>query len=407
MTDADLVGDRIYNPMVAPHKDEPAPLFRMLRDEEPVAYHPVLDAWLVTRYDTVRAVAADPERFSSRYSTPLHPELQQPEVAEVLAGAHPMGTNIVEADGEEHTGLRAVWQHALHGPRVNAFRPAMADIAGELIGAFTGDEADLVGEYAQPFVQSVIGTLLGIPREEWDLAYGYGMDLLDWANPLSPVEDKVAAARRFVESDAYFRALFEQRGRVPGEDIASLLVTSGVSFEDFLMILRTFYAAGIDTTRDAITSTIHSVLRNGLWPSVVADPSMIVAAVEETLRRDAPHRGLLRTTTTAVTLDGVDVPEGARLLLLYGSANRDERRFADPDAFLVTRSGLRGAEGHLGFGHGIHVCVGAHLARTEARVAVEALAQRLPALSLSGGFSPDYVGSFFFRGLARLPVTTG
>lgn len=144
------------------------------------------------------------------------------------------------------------------------------------------------------------------------------MDLLDWANPLSPVEDKIAAAHRFVASDTYFRRMFEQRQGTAGEDIASLLVTTGAGFENFLMIIRTFYAAGIDTTRDAITSTIYALLSSGLWSAAVADPSIIPNAAEETLRRDAPHRGLLRTAAVDVELDGVELPAGARLLLLYG-----------------------------------------------------------------------------------------
>ena len=232
------------------------------------------------------------------------------------------------------------------------------------------------------------------------------MDLLDWANPLSPVEDKIAAAHRFVASDTYFRRMFEQRQGTAGEDIASLLVTTGAGFENFLMIIRTFYAAGIDTTRDAITSTIYALLSSGLWSAAVADPSIIPNAAEETLRRDAPHRGLLRTAAVDVELDGVELPAGARLLLLYGSANRDERHFPDPDAFELDRAGLRGVDGHLGFGRGMHACVGAHLARTEARVAVEVLGRRFPRLALASGFAADYVGSFFFRGPSRLDVDT-
>lgn len=399
----------LYNPMIAPHKDDPFPYFRWARDHEPVVFHPVLGAYLVTRHETVRMVAADPARFSSRRSLPIHIDMQPPEVAEILAETGDATSVLVEADGAEHKRLRDIWHRMLHGVRVNRIRPRIAELAVELAAGLAGrGRADLVADFAQPLVRSVIGELLGIPHDERDQVYGHAMDGLIWANPLAPMADRIAAARRHVAADGYFRELRDRCRAEPKDDLVTLLATvddlpgTPLVQSDFTSMIRQFYGAGIDTTRDTITSTVYSMLVEGLWDKAVADRAIIPDAVEETLRRDAPHRGLLRTTTEDVVLDGVALPAGSRLLLLFGSANRDERRFTDPDSFELHRENLRE---HVAFGHGPHACIGAHLARTEARLAVEVLTRRLPELALADGYEPSYVGNFFFRGLERLDVT--
>jgi cytochrome P450 len=399
----------LYNPMIAPHKDDPFPYFRWARDHEPVAFHPVLGAYLVTRYETVRAVAADPELFSSHHSLPLHLEMQPPEVASVLAEVGDATAVLIEADGAEHTELRAVWHRMLHGTRINRLRPRIAELAFTLVAEFADrGRADLVAEFAHPLVRSVIGELLGIPPADRDDVYERATDGLLWANPLAPLADRVAAAHRYVEAQDYFRELLDRCRAEPKDDIVSMLATvddlpgTPFSLSDFTSIIRQCYGAGVDTTRDTITSTVLSMLSEGLWPKAVADRGIISDAIEETLRRDAAHRGMLRTTTQDVELDGVALPAGSRLLLLFGSANRDERRFTDPDSFDLTRQDARD---HVAFGHGPHACVGAHLARSEARLAVEVLTRRLPELALARDYEPSYVGNFFFHGLERLDVT--
>lgn len=399
----------LYNPMIAPHKDDPFPYFRWARDHEPVVFHPALGAYLVTRYETVREVAGDPQRFSSRYSLPIHIDQQPPEVAEILAEVGDATSVLVEADGAEHARLREIWLRMLHGTRINKLRPRIAELAVSLATEITDlGRADLVAEFAQPLVLTVVGELLGIPPAERDQVYGYALDGLIWANPLAPMADRVAAARRHVAAEDYFRELRDRSRAQPRDDLVSMLATmddlpgTPLSQSDFTSVIRQFYGAGVDTSRDTITSTVWSMLSESWWAKAVADRSLIPDAVEETLRRDAPHRGLLRTTTEDVVLDGVALPPGSRLLLLFGSANRDERRFAEPDSFEPGRDDVRA---HVAFGHGPHACIGAHLARTEARLAVEVLTRRLPDLTPADGYEPSYVGNFFFRGLERLDVT--
>lgn len=169
-------------------------------------------------------------------------------------------------------------------------------------------------------------------------------------------------------------------------------------------LLRGARVAGYDTTRDAITSTILVLLQNpDLWKAAsTGEQRTIPKVIEETLRRDAPHRRLMRITTRDVELGGTQLPAGVPLLLLFGSGNRDEHKFPDPDAVDIDRPNVRD---HLAFGTGMHVCPGAPLARAEIRVAMEALIQALPNLRLAAGHQATYVASYFFRGLETLPVT--
>jgi cytochrome P450 len=142
-----------------------------------------------------------------------------------------------------------------------------------------------------------------------------------------------------------------------------------------------------------------------VYRRVVDDPARAIPRVtEEALRRDAPHRGLFRITTRDTELGGVALPAGTPLLLLFGSGNRDETVFGDPDAVDLDRANVRD---HLAFGRGLHVCPGAPMARTEIRVALETLLRRLPNLRLAHDYEPTYIASYFFRGLERLDVTWG
>ncbi|GAA3220838.1 hypothetical protein GCM10017691_05390 [Pseudonocardia petroleophila] len=208
----------------------------------------------------------------------------------------------------------------------------------------------------------------------------------------------------------YLQALIDERRAHPREDLLSDLVHGanghpGLPDEYTHCIARgAARVAGFDTTRDAITSTMYAVLADpSIRERVLADPvKMIPRATEEVLRRDAPHRGLFRLTTRDTTLGGTDLPAGTPLLLLFGSGNRDEAVFPDPDAVDLDRPNVRD---HLAFGRGLHVCPGAPMARAEIRVALEHLVRRLPGMVLAPGYEPVYIASYFFRGLESLDVT--
>ncbi|MCE0764605.1 cytochrome P450 [Pseudonocardia kujensis] len=397
-----------FNPMVSPHRENPHLFYKWSRAESPITFAPPLNAYMVTRYDDIKAVVDDPETYSSANSVPVMWS-NPPEVVEALDGLIPEAETIVNTDEPAHGPLRDVLNHAFSGRRVRQQIPAMTARSNELVDAFlSGDRADLVGQYADPYVQLVVSLVFGIPREDVEKVQGWTDDYMLLMNPLAPVDGKVAAARRLHDYQHYIDQMADDRRAHPREDFMSDLVHGGenfppVSHADLHYIFRGLRFAGHDTTRDLITSTLLLMLADDrkLWEKAQADRRSLPRIIEETLRRDAPHRGLMRITTREVTLGGTTLPAGASLLLLFGSANRDETHFPNPDVADLDRPNVRE---HLAFGSGIHQCPGAQLARTEVRIALETLLDRLPDLHLVPGFTPTYIASYFFRGLERLDV---
>jgi cytochrome P450 len=398
-----------YNPFVSPDREDPYSFYAWSRREVPVHYSTSLGAWMVTRYDDIVAILQDPRRFSSKGSIPSAFN-NPPEVLKALSGSIPEASTIVDADPPEHTRMRKLLNRAFSSRRINAMQPLIRRLADELIDAFSSDgRADLVSQYANPLVQTVISLLLGVPREDIARVQSWTDDLVLVWNPFAPLPEKISAARRVVDYERYIAALIEERRASPEDDILSdLLHGHGDDLEpltdgDVLYFFRGARLAGHDTTRDLITSAILTMLTHREhWDRAREDARVIPAIIEETLRRDAPHKGLMRTTTEEVEVGDVKLPQGSQLLLLFGSANRDETHFPNPDVFDIHRKNV---SDHIAFGKGIHVCTGVHIARTEARISLEALVQRLPGTSLAQDFAPTYIASFFFRGLEHLHVS--
>jgi cytochrome P450 len=398
-----------FNPMGSPHREDPHLFYRAAR-ARPVAFSPSIGAYMVSRYADLRTVIEDPETFSSKVAVPLiygNP----PEVVEALrAGEVPETSMVVNEDEPEHAAMRRVFDAGFTGARVRAMVPRMRERAAELVDAFSRDGADLVGEYAAPFVQTVINAIIGFPAEDDDRVQAWTDDFVLLWNPLAPVDGKVEAAHRMADYSRYLQALVEQRRTEPRDDLISDLVHGangypGLPDESVQNIVRgAARIAGFDTTRDAITSTMLAMLQHPeVAERVRADPARTIPKLtEEVLRRDAPHRGLFRITTRETELGGTMLPAGAMCLLLFGSGNRDENVFPEPDAVDLDRPNVRE---HLAFGTGVHACPGAPMARAEIRVALETLLHRLPGLRLADGYEPTYIASYFFRGLERLDVT--
>lgn len=412
MTTTDLPADQAafdFNPLVSPHREDPHLFYRAAR-AQPLRMSPTLGAYMVTRYEDLRTVIDDPATYSS---APAVPKIYSnaPEVVEVLRrGGVPETNAVVNEDEPEHTPIRRVFDAGFTGARVRAMLPTMHATADALIDAFPAEGADLVADYAVPFVQTVISAIIGFPAEDTAQIQVWTDDQNTLWNVLAPVEQHLAAAERMGEYTRYLQALIDERRAHPREDLLSDLVHGanghpGLPDDHTQCIVRgAARVAGFDTTRDAITSTMLAVLQDpSIRDRVLADPvKMIPKATEEVLRRDAPHRGLFRITTRATELGGTALPVGTPLLLLFGSGNRDETVFPDPDAVDLDRANVRD---HLAFGRGLHVCPGAPMARAEIRVALEHLMHRLPDLRLAAGYEPTYIASYFFRGLESLHVT--
>lgn len=392
------------------YTENPYPFFAQLREQAPVM--PVvlggMAAWLVTRYDDIRAGLSDP-RLSNDPALADPVTRAVPWFRAVLTAAEHMGRK----DGAGHTRLRGLVAKAFTPRRIEALRPWIQQVAGELVTAIQPrGRADVVAELAQPLPLTVISELFGIPTAE-------RQDFGAWTDVLFGVNEGDAA--RVGEAHAwittYLTRLIEHRksehaGSLADPEAGTLLdglIAAGheedrISDHELLSMTLLLLVAGYETTVNLIASGVLSLLRNpDQYAALRTDPALIRTAIEELLRHESPVKisPFMRFTTTEVTLGGVVIPAHQPVLFAFGSANRDPAQFPNPDRLDLMRTG----HAHMAFGHGIHFCLGAPLARLEAEIAFATLLAGCPDLALAvepGAL--EWRHSRFMRGLKRLPV---
>jgi cytochrome P450 len=368
---------------------DPYPVYARLRREAPVKCLdlPMAPAYIVTRYDDVVTILKDAAVFSSQ--------------ANAKGIGLVMGKTILEMDGKEHTRHRNIVSMAFVPKALKGELPGkITSLAHEMIDQFgrTG-RADLVAQFTRTFPLRVIAHIIGVPIEDYETFKRWSLDVIGFADdPPKGFE----SAEKLVN---YLRPIVESRRAEPCGDLMSTLVHAEVegqrlSDDEIYGFLKLLLPAGSDTTYRLIGNALFALLTHReQFDEVLADRSKIAAVIEETLRWEAPVQYASRETTTPVTLGGVDLPAGTQLLTALGSANRDERRFAEPDRFDMHRR----IDEHMAFGFGRHFCLGSHLARLEATTALTALFDRLPNLHLDGSQECGVVG-LAFRSPNRLPV---
>jgi len=392
------------------HGQDPFPFYARARAEAPVFYSPRFGVWFVTRYDDVAVILRDPLTFSSTESLPK-PRERAPEVEPILRQARQVKT-LINVDPPEHTRLRQVAREGFTPARVAALEPMIREVTEDLIDRMGAGPADLLDRFAYPLPLTVILHVLGVPLEDMERCRGWTRDMtvVDFAPDDLPIETQVAAARGFLAFVGYWDDLVARRAAEPRDDLISHLVTAPVHGEERLApehvaaMLPSFILAGHETTANLIGNTVWRLLQHpDQLAAVTRDPALVPGAVEEGLRYDPSTLGFIRTARRQVEIAGTTIPAGGKLFLLYASANHDGARYPAPEAFRVDRNGTTQ---HLAFGRGIHFCLGAQLARLEARVALERLLARLPGLRLADPAAPPrWRPNLVFRGLERLLVS--
>lgn len=376
-----------------------------LREQSPVARIPFpsgTERWLVTRYEDVKALSSDPR--ISRDSDGIAELEDDDEEDDPYGGYGWMFRNVLYLDPPDHTRLRKLVSKAFTPRVVDQLRPRIEEIADDLLARIDGQgagEVDLMAAFAVPLARTVISELIGIPEADRS-AFGVWSDVLNNADPDS---DEAAALR---EAAAYLGALAERKRAEPGPDLLSHLVAVSadgdrLSREELISMTVLMVIAGQDTTVYLIGNGVLAFLRApGQLARLRSDPSLLPNAIEEIVRYDCPvNISVERFTREPVVLGGVEIPAGELLRPSMLAANRDPRQFANPDAFDITRE----TGGHLGFGHGIHYCLGAPLARLEGRIALGKLFARFPRLRLAAApGSLTYRDSTLLHGLVALPV---
>jgi cytochrome P450 len=403
----------LYNPTVSPHLDDPYPIFARLREEEPVCHSPLFDMWLISRHDDVAQMLNDPKRFTAEGAFSKLSAMFQPEAWALLSQSHTFTALNMLISETEHTRLRGPLSKLFAPQQIARHEPMIRRIGAGLIDRLDpSGPVDLIEQLAYPLPLQVLFELVGAPLEDLT-EIQRGVEAVS-ACMLSvvPPDLQVEMAQRVLAYEQYWIALIARRRADPGDDIISTLVQaidSGKAQLSLPELVATISAnlilGGHETTVKAIGSGLYHLLsQRERWQSLIDDPSLIPRAVEELLRLDGVSLGFFRTTTEPVEVHGVTIPKGETVLLLYAAANRDEQRFEQPATFDPRRPNL---SEHVGFGRGVHYCLGAHLARVELRVVLEQLTTRLPGLRLVPDQELRYTSSLSMRGLDHLMATLG
>ncbi|WP_420866408.1 cytochrome P450 family protein [Carbonactinospora thermoautotrophica] len=394
--------DVVLEPFSPQFKANPHPTYAALRDHDPVRRVTLpsgLPAWLVTRYEDVKAVLADPR---------LSKDVRRfPDPGRYLVAAdlrETISRHMLNADPPDHTRLRKLVSKAFTPRRVEALRPRVQQITEELLDRMAPlGRVDLIDAFAFPLPVTVICELLGVPVEDRD-------EFRVWSNVII---EGVGAGDRFESAvramDKYLRELVEAKRRSPGDDMLSDLIAAReegdrLSEGELTSMAFLLLVAGHETTVNLIGNGVYLLLTHPDQLALLrSDPGLLPSAVEEFLRYEGPaETSTLRFATEPIEIGGVTIPAGEVVLVALASANRDGRRFADADRLDITR----GDSQHLAFGHGIHYCLGASLARLEGQVAIGELLARFPDLALA--VPPEELAwrpGTLIRGLRELPVT--
>jgi cytochrome P450 len=356
---------------------DPYPALARLRADEPVSFVPELDMWLVTRWDDVEFVNAHPELFTSA---------TEPSWLNTVLGRNMLGT-----DGEEHRRLKDALQPTFSpsaaGEWTQTRLPALCD---ELLDGFDPAGTDVMTAYAEPIAVIALQDALGWTNESWSQIGAWTRGVCTGlANFTNDPELAAVGERANADSGASIRELVVPR-----------LSATGLTSDEIVNNVRLCMSGGINEPRDAIALTIWALLTHPeALAACQADPSLWRNACEELFRWISPVATATRQTTRDVELAGTTIPAGSMVAAVISSANRDERRYSDPDRYDINRR--EGA--HMAFSTGAHVCLGAWLGRTTVRIAVQRFFELLPTAQLAGDVD---IRGFEFRGPTQLLVST-
>jgi cytochrome P450 len=386
---------------------DPYPLYRRLREHDPIYWDERFQSWVLTRHADVVAVLHDP-RFTAKRAFKDMSWVPEEFLDSISKPVRALSCQMLFLDQPDHTRLRGLVAGAFTPRIVENMRHSIQHEVDELLDTLIPrGHMEVIADFARPLASTVIATLLGIPLEDhaqflkWSDDYG---SLIDGTK--SVIEDVIHLLQSLSEFLDYFREIVRQRGRDPRDDLTQAMIAAEergnhLNEDELLGNLVLLLSAGHITTTHLISNGLLALLRNPeQYRQLKEDPGLVSSAVVEFLRYDSPTQSTERLPCVDLEIGGRCIKRNQSVLLCLGAANRDPAQFDNPDQLDLKRTDNR----HMAFGHGIHFCLGAPLARLEAEIAFNTLLRRLnqPGLVIE---EPEHIPSIAFRSIKRLPIT--
>jgi cytochrome P450 len=404
-----------YDPRSAIVNADPYPVFRQLREQDPVHWNDTLKGWVLTRYEDVRVALRD-AKYSADRITPFVRHMARTGRGNVESFGATLSLWPVFRDPPDHTRLRALMNKGFTPRMVEAMRPRIQAIVDQLlddIAARRRGRFDLITDFAFPLPATVIGTMLGLEIDRLDEVKQWSDDLATFVGSSQMTPDKYARGQRGLDNlVAFFRAAVTRRrtqgphAPAPGApDVIGALIAAeedGARLGELELIATCILLlfAGHETTTNLIGTGLWLLLRH---PEQLArlrkGPALTRAAVEEVLRYEGPSGAAVRIAAEDLEIGSRRIAKGERIFAMINAADRDPAVFAEPERFDIGRDDSR----HLAFGLGMHFCVGAPLARLEGQIAFETVLRRMPEMALDMG-EPEWSDSIILRGIKSIPI---
>ena len=389
----------------------PHATWKNLREESPVYQDPVTNYWIVSRHADIKAVFADWETFSSdNAQSPMRPMCDEGKKV-MQDGGFTIYSGLSARVPPDHTRIRKIAQSAFGPRRFKAIEPKIELIIDKALRRIEPmGECDFFREVAYDVPALVLFALMGIPDEDVPKVKDWAASRarLTWGN-LSD-EEQIPLAHKMVDYWAYCRGLVAARKKTPGDDFPTDMVRAqaeGADIEDdeIAGVMYSVLFAGHETTTTLMANAVITLMNNrDAWDAICADPKLIPAATDEMLRFAPSIVSWRRRAKMATQIGGVAIPEGANILLIMGSGNRDADLFADGEKFDINR---KNARSHISFGYGIHFCIGFQLAKMEFGIMLRELTNRFPDMTLKAGQEIDYLNNISFRVPSQVNVDLG